>query len=485
MNETYRQLNQAKTNSIQLERTKQITDAGQIAIFLLLHIPLAFFMLQVSLLATIHAVFTFAVGLLWAINRKNKHRVAYVGAYIVGAEVLWRMTQARVFWEFSKYALVVIFVIALLEQRGRKHRLLAPLFYFALLLPSLVYTIDAFPLNVARQHISFSISGPMALMAGVWFFANIGLTTYQLQRIFLAITAPALSILTLVLLGALRAEDLYFERGSNFIFSGDFGPNQVSAILSLTVVFLFFYFLDAGESAKLRFFLFIIMGASIFVTALTFSRGGIYMIVGSLALAFFFLLRGASATRQRFILITTLLLLIAAAFLPYLNNFTGGALLERFQDADTSGREFIAHGELQAWLENPLAGTGPGLAESYRLAFYRTPRSHTEFTRMLAEHGLLGLLSLVLLGVMAWGTVRRVAEPQKKAFATAMILWAFMYMAINAMRLAAPSFVFALAAVPWLANASPEDDKGKSLNHKTQFGERRAVFKPRLKERAL
>jgi hypothetical protein len=448
-----------------------MSNSGLIIVYLILHIPLALLLSQYSGLATIHALVTLLLGLFWALTDKRIERVAYIGAYAVGAEVLWRMTGADVFWEFSKYAIIAVFMIAVLQlgKRQKIDRLPAPFFYILFLLPSLVYTFYSLPFEVARQQMAFSLSGPLALAASLLFFANAKLTTAQLQQLLLTIAGPTLSVATLAIWGVIRADELLLTNSSSDLLSGGFGPNQVSSILSLTVLALFFYLLDARHTFSLRLIAFSIMGVSAIVSVMTLSRGGVYTAVASLLLAAIFLLREGSLARRRLIIMTSLLILIAVGAGPYLDNLTGGVLYERYQNVETTGRDLIIQGEIQAWLENPLVGTGPGLADGYRLAFFRTPRTHTEFTRMLAEHGIMGLVSILLLVVMAWHSFYLAKGSRAKAFVVAMISWTFLYMAINAMRLAAPSFAFGLAAAGWLWHLEPDD---KAENHAVQSPEK-------------
>ena len=66
--------------------------------------------------------------------------------------------------------------------------------------------------------------------------------------------------------------------------------------------------------------------------------------------------------------------------------------------SDTTGREDIARADLEVWFDNPVLGVGPGVAKEYRAAtFGRAAAAHTEFTRLLAEHGILGLVALIIL----------------------------------------------------------------------------------------
>src|SRR5687767_4773710 len=70
--------------------------------------------------ATLHALLTAVVGLSLVLFSRRPITGVYVAAYIVGAEVLWRMSRAGVFWEYSKYVMVLVLVISMLRT-GRMH----------------------------------------------------------------------------------------------------------------------------------------------------------------------------------------------------------------------------------------------------------------------------------------------------------------------------------------------------------------------------
>src|SRR4051812_7258243 len=105
-----------------------------IAMFAVGHILLAVAMRAVPIIATFHAVVCLVAGLTIA-ARSRIHHVAYAVAYIAGAEVLWRMTRAGVFWEYGKYAVVAVLAVAMVRQRPRRNATLA-LAYLGLMLPS-------------------------------------------------------------------------------------------------------------------------------------------------------------------------------------------------------------------------------------------------------------------------------------------------------------------------------------------------------------
>jgi hypothetical protein len=92
-----------------------------------------------------------------------------------------------------------------------------------------------------------------------------------------------------------------------------------------------------------------------------------------------------------------------------------------------------------------MFGVGPGMATELRDELGTRGIAHTEFTRMVAEHGTLGALAFVLLIVLTLRTLRRTVGLIPKAFVAALLAWAALFLAIDAMRLVAPSVVVGLA----------------------------------------
>lgn len=423
--------------------------------FVAAHIPLALLMKQYGQLATLHALGVFGVGLGWAIVGRRPMRVGYLGAYVTGAEVLWRMCDARLPWEFGKYACVCFFAVALV--RVPRWRLPAlPLIYFALLLPSVALTLVRMPLSEAQQQISFNLSGPLALAVSAWFFAHIKLTGAQLKTMFTAMLAPLVGMACVTLYSTATATNLTFAGEASSATSGGFGPNQVSAALGLGALVACWFLLD--ERVKLRHKA-ALFGLTIFLlvqSAITFSRGGLYNAGGGIVLAALFVARDARA-RVRLLLVGALLLLVGAyVVVPALDDFTGGALLARFQDTSLTGRDLLIRADLQIWSEHPLIGVGPGVSATLHEEFFRDAASHTEYSRLLAEHGLLGLAAIVLLGLMVYKNFRRARTKQSMAVVALLAGWSLLFMSNVAMRMVAPSFLIGLTFAALLIEAQPD-----------------------------
>lgn len=413
-------------------------------IFYAAHIPLALLMFRFDEIATAHALLTVVIGALWVLSKRHLERAAYVGAYVTGAEVLWRMTDAHVFWEFGKYSAVALFITGLLRA-GRTKWAILPLIYFLLLLPSTFMTFERFSLEYARKSLSFNLSGPFALMVSVWFFSNLKVSLEKIHRVFLALTGPVVGIAAITAFTTFSASAISFSTQSNKLTSGGFGPNQVSAILGLSVLFAVFFLMDSRTDSPLKVLMFgtmILLGVQ---SAMTFSRGGLYMAAGSAVLGSLYLIRDTNSRIRLILVVTAILVVTNYVVLPYLDAFTGGALSTRFESTDPSRRDEIVLADLQIWLENPVFGVGPGRGMLFRFKYVGWVAAHTEFSRLLAEHGIFGAVALLLLLIMAVQGVRRANTIIGKALAASMIGWSFLFMMIDGMRLMAPAFVFGLS----------------------------------------
>ena len=417
----------------------------KLLVFLGVHVVLALLMIKFSSIATAHAVLVITIGIAVAAFDSRAERVAYVAAYIVGAEILWRMTQAEIFWETGKYATSAIFLIYICRN-GRFKGPLLPVLYLALLIPS-AFMILGLSVDDVTGDISFNLSGPAALMVAAWFFWEFRLSRKQLQLVVVSLAIPTIAIAVIVVHDMMANPWIFYGygNGSNFAGSGGFGPNQVSDALGLGALFLLFLTLDEtlGVTSRLMAALVALwLGVQ---SALTFSRGGVYNVAAAALLASPFLLKDPG-TRVK-VLVGVLLFLVLGNYvlLPRLQAFTSNAFAERFESVDTTGRSDLAWSDVEIWQDNPVLGVGPGQAESARKFDLETVAAHTEFTRLLAEHGALGFGALLTLLIAGLQRIIMAQSDRSRALTAALIGWGLFYMLHSGMRTEAPSFAFGLA----------------------------------------
>lgn len=415
-------------------------------LFLLLHIPLAFVMETSRALATVHALLTLAIGLYFAFSRKPE-RILYVLAYIAGAEILWRMNRADIFWEYGKYASSIIMLCYIVLSKKSLQpvagRFIA-IMYFALMLPSVLITFEE-SMN-AMGDISFNLSGPLSLMFSVLTLSRIKITPGTIEKISLSLIAPVLAIATIASHNTFMSADaLVFGEQSMLITSGGFGPNQVSAILGLGALFCIAFF-ALSRKRMVKAFAAIMFFWLLIQTFLTFSRGGIYNLFFAMFIGVYPLLTNRKTRLSIAVLVVILVVFLQFAVFPFLDSFTDGAFYTRFENVDTTSRKMIAEADLQIWLDNPIMGVGAGISIHHRRNILgKVVAAHTEFTRMLAEHGIFGLASILFLFIMAFHSYRRADSPLAKGLILMCFSWAMLEMSHAAMRIYAISFMFGLS----------------------------------------
>ena len=182
-------------------------------------------------------------------------------------------------------------------------------------------------------------------------------------------------------------------------------------------------------------------------SALTFSRAGIYYAIASIVAGCILLTRNLRSAIQMSVILGALFLLGYYVVFPRLDEYTGGALLARFEDTRLTGRAEIMDADVKIMEENPILGIGVGQAMSERARFFKGFAAHTEFTRLLSEHGSLGCLAVLLLVIMGIRNVVVARTNRGRAVAASLVAYSFCFMSGNGMRMVLPSFVFGLAAV--------------------------------------
>lgn len=415
------------------------------------HVVLAIISRNFPALATIHALGTFAIGIYFSLASKNAKMIVFIVSYIIGAELFWRMAEANVFWEFGKYASLAVIVIGLIRFRKWKNAWL-PLLYLALLLISVPATITWFGWsNQAREAISFNFSGPLLLAFSIIYFSQVKFDILQLKQIAWIMTIPIISVFTLAFYSTITAQSIVFTNESNFTTSGGFGPNQVSAILSLGVVLMFLIILFE-KNRQVRMIAIILFGLFLIQSILTFSRGGLY----NAALCIFFAILHIIHNKRsliRFILFFIVLTFISVNVIyPQLDKFTNGLLSQRFTDTGLTNRGEIALGELMVWQDYPWFGTGPGVSKYVAFRYTNIyAAAHTEYTRTLSEHGIFGLLALIIMGVMIIRSYLKAPNWIYKTWVVVLLLWPMAEMAQAAMRVAAIPVLLGIANINWIS----------------------------------
>lgn len=427
----------------------------RVIFFLSLHIPLALLVNLSPWISTAHALVALLFGLRAALLGRSSH-VIYAVSYIAAGEVLWRMTNARVFWEYSKYAAVLIVFIAIVVEwsrnaESRRLRSTVPLLLMVALVPAVAYTVLKLGVAEAIDPISFNLSSYLMIGVFALYIWARPLNNQTTIGTLLAILAPIVTITSLAIFFTLTDLDsLVFVGESNWITSGNYGPNQVSSMMGFGAFIATVLFIMMPRAWGARVFVLIMLVAMLVQGLLTFSRGGIYSFVLALAVFSFHLVATPKARGRLLLLFTIFSVMLVSVVYPTLDRFTAGSLSERFTDLDTTGRFEAAQADLNAFLDNPFLGVGVGEAIAYRLDLLgMSIAAHTEYTRLLGEHGLFGILIILLL---AWMLLKRYLANQPgigRALSAGLAVWALSVMVHAATRIAAIPLALCLALALW------------------------------------
>ncbi|MEZ5321578.1 MAG: O-antigen ligase family protein [Microthrixaceae bacterium] len=440
-------------------------------------VALALAMKSVPTIGLIQAGAIVAVGCYSGL-RGDISKVLCVIGYVTGTEVLWRQVRPPLPYQAAPYLAVgfalitVLFRIRRINGLGRR-----ALLYLGLLVPSIVITIQTGGSD-ARELVAFALSGPAALVAILLLTSQVRSNMMAYRRLLwvtLISTVGPLTVGIQDIRSVLSAhEAIRFTKQSNFVTSGGFGPVQVSSVLGMGI--LCGVLLIIAERDRLVRLLAVPLTLALTVqTLLTFSRGGSF--ATAIALSILFITQTTDRRiRNRMIVIATVTLVVAQTILfPWLNDFTSGKFQERFSDT-RSGRTELAANDLTIFRRNFLFGVGPGMTKYQRLTYevcqLRADRcaneasSHTEFTRMVSEHGLPGIGAIVVMATMVVGLLKR---PRRgRPLALAWMGWAIAQMFYANLRVVAIPFAFAIAFITvtdWGTQRHPDSSEDDELPH--------------------
>ncbi len=428
---------------------------------ILLHIVIGALLFKNGYTPKIYGYSIIFGGIFYIINSKNKNNeVLYATAYMVGSEIILRMTDGNPVYEFSKYG-VMIFILVGVYYSGISKNAIAYWVFLLLLIPGVIITCLELSYAVSlRKEVSFNVSGPVCLGVCSIYTYNRRVTLNQINNILLCIGLPIISCVVYLTLFTPNIRDIITGTDSNSLTSGGFGPNQVSTMLGLGM-FIFVSRLIYLSQTKFLLFLnlFIVLNIT-FRGIITFSRGGmvtgVSMILALMGVSYLVL---NSARRLQLLFVLAIVGIVFAGVWTYSSYQTNGLIDKRYSNQDSagrvkedqlSGRTELASDEYQTFLKNPIFGVGVGRNMEQRMQ--RTGElivSHNEITRMIAEHGSLGILSLLILFLTPL-----ILYIDNKYNIYILCFLTFWVLTINhaAMRLAAPAFIYSLSLLKVYTN---------------------------------
>lgn len=400
-----------------------------------------------------------AIGLAIFSSNRNEESTL-LAAYIVGVEVFLRMTKSAPLFETGKYTVILILAIGLILGPTRQKLTLSYVFYLLLLLLGIVFT-QVPEGESLRKSIAFNLSGPFMLGVCALYFYKRTITTDQVYEMLYMALLPMFSMITFMYFRTPDLKEIAFGGVSLGETSGGFGPNQVATIIGFGIFVMGAFLLTkrklTGYAALDALFLMYFTYRGL----LTFSRGGV--ITGGIAFglfAFFFVLHSRNFGKLvQYIIVGAI---FGAAVWLYTSDVTGGMIYNRYtgrnasgiKKADASaGRFKIITTQLESFQDAPIFGIGVGNGKYKReLSGQKvTAASHNELTRLIEEHGLVGLVMLLILFIVPLSHHLRISNLQRAMVVSFFVFW-FLTINHSAMRVAFPGFVYGLSLLNIVSN---------------------------------
>jgi O-antigen ligase len=401
------------------------------------------------------------VGFMTILVTKNKNQEAVLwSAYIVGSEVLFRMSKGLIFYEFPKYMVFIFLLTGLIVEKKKQNISLIYLIYILLLLFGITFSDIPYPESI-RTNIIFNLSGPILLGLCAIYFYKRKISIELLLKILKYMSLPIISMASYIYLKVPNLESIVFGGVSSTLASGGYGPNQVATILGVGVFILSLYIIISKKYSGF-FIIDVFLLIFLFFRALiTLSRGGVITaILAILLFSFIYLL----SKKNNFIRMTkyfSFLIILSIPIWLYTSSVTDGMVDNRYANKNargvlkkdiSAGRIDIFKAEWNGFIENPFFGIGVGTGKFVRgEELGLRSASHNEMSRLLGEHGALGLIMIFILFFVPIVTMNK-QTLRSRAFLSAFLLFWFLTVNHSAMRLAMPAFIYGLAVITIVNN---------------------------------
>lgn len=398
---------------------------------------------------------TLGFWIFYIILKDNKNNEALMAAaYIAGAEVLYRMTGSMAFYETGKYS-VILFLLIGMFYKGTSSKTVSFWIYLLILFPGVIVASFTLDYEVEfRKAIAFNLSGPVTLGVSALYCYYKKITKTQFNYVLLMLLLPLIANMIYLYLYTPSIGESLMRTGtnSNYAASGGYGPNQISTVMGMGMIILFTrLFLIKHKLINL-----IDLGLLALISyraLVTFSRGGVLTavicIIGFLVVYFY----KQDLKQQKDILRKLVVfILVFVSMWIYTSIATGGLIVNRYAGKDaqgqlkddiTTGRTELIITELQGFYHNPVIGIGVGKGKGLRSDMTGiATASHNEISRLLSEHGILGLFAVLILiavPIIFW------TKFKNNYYFLAFLAFWFLTINHSAMRIALPAFVYGLA----------------------------------------
>lgn len=420
---------------------------------LILHFGYGFLIYLFPSLAKIILMGIIASFLFIIIDRKNRGNEALMAAaYIAGGEVFFRQTSAVIFYETGKYAVIIFLVIGMFFK-GASSKTVPFWIYLLILFPGVVMVTFTMSYDFEfRKQVAFNLAGPVCLGVSALYCYYKKIKKEDFQRVLLMLLMPVIAQAVYLLFYTPSLDEVMISFSGNYASTGGFGPNQISTIMGLAV-FLLSTRLFTIKNFKINIIDALLLLMVGYRGVVSFSRGGIVTaILCVIAFLMLFYFKQNDKTIKKLNLKIIGVLVIFTSVWIFSSLETGGLIGNRYTNRNavgqmeediTTGRVELIETELTAFYHHPITGIGVGKGKEYREEQLGIGiASHNELSRLLAEHGILGVFALCILifvPITFWFKFKN------NFYFLAFVVFWFMTINHSAMRIALPAFVYGLA----------------------------------------
>ena len=392
-------------------------------------------------------------------------------AYLQGFEQIAKISRTFPFVpsEYAKYISIIFTVIALIKSRRPSNGV--GIAMLVLIMPAIFFDRSG---ERGWSEIVNHFLSPLAVALGVMFWGGYRPPETMIPRMMRVLWFGLLTVLVTVYVRTPDYDSLDFELEANKTTAGGGSTNQVSTALGFGMFLTFYSIYKRQLFSGYRIADMAILGLFALQTLLTFSRGGMLgaiVAIATLVVASMLTRSKSGDKKDNRKMNMAVLYLGAGVLILYLvfnavDNLTGGKLTQRYQGETegtaagyaekdinriTSGRAGIFEGDIAIWEDYPLFGSGIGASPYLRMRsqsgdlFFITP--HIEISRLLAEHGVLGLIYFILIIYLGWQIWIRRNKISNSDVIFALYILAFASSFHSAMRTFVTPFLLSVCAI--------------------------------------
>lgn len=400
--------------------------------------------------------------------RSDVKKVFTLLPYFIYIEIFLRAYVPTVPYLFTQYLFIAIFGVLILKQGGRV-KLHSRTFVFLMLfmLIELVNIQRSKDPLVARGLVTNDLALAVMVMWGCCNFVSPSLANHLMKHIKYAGVMLGGIILARYLMGGSWGA-VSFSSHSGSEATNGLAPVQLSGYLGFASTVFFFSIMSEQERKDFVLNLICFAFVNVFML-LSFSRGGMYFL-GIIMILYFLFNSNKAKSYYLFLMLIPVGLLV----FYYVSTATGGLIEDRYQEGGTSNRDVLIEAGWTLFKTNPLAGIGTGNFNDEIVntdLFDVESGAHNEFIRVMAEDGVLGIITYGFFYVLLFIEVVRRKGIQRE-YALYFLIFFCLINVHNGLKISLQPLLLMLAvATPNLLKVKKKKNVSINTKYTVGFGE--------------